>query len=30
VREHGAEEARGVPVSELAARVAEQTTARSR
>jgi threonyl-tRNA synthetase len=30
VREHGAEEARGVPVAELAARVAEQTTARSR
>jgi threonyl-tRNA synthetase len=30
VREHGAEEASAVPVTELAARVAEQTTARSR
>jgi len=30
VREHGAEEASGVPVAELAARVAEQTSARSR
>jgi threonyl-tRNA synthetase len=30
VREHGAEEASAVPVPELAARVAEQTTARSR
>ncbi len=29
VREHGAQEARGVPVNELAARIAEQTAARS-
>jgi len=29
VREHGAEEARGVPVAELAARVAEQSAARA-
>ncbi len=30
VREHGAEEARGVPVNELAAWIAEQTAARAR
>jgi threonyl-tRNA synthetase len=30
VREHGAEEASGVPVNELAARVAEETAARAR